>query len=75
VCREVGGALVRCVTCKLPKKPIGRDSADPGLCTVADCPGYMDEPRASELWPGEVYGEAHGHMGWHWTWAANHPGA
>lgn len=68
ICRRVGGNLVKCAVCGRLKQPIGRD---PGLlrgrdlCSSTDCPGYLQEPHAGELWPGERYGDSLGHMDWH----------
>ena len=52
---ERGGArdaFVYCTVCGRPKKPIGRDSMDNGLCQH-DCEGYRLEPTPSSYWPGE----------------------
>ena len=44
--------FVYCQICHRPKKPIGRDSRDNGLCDH-DCEGYRLEPYPSTWWPGE----------------------
>jgi hypothetical protein len=53
-CSVVGAPLVVCHECGRRKCPQGRDSA-PGhdLCDF-DCIGYLQGPRPSTLWPGEV---------------------
>jgi len=43
---------VYCTVCGRPKKPIGRDSRDNGLCQH-DCEGYRLEPLPSSYWPGD----------------------
>jgi hypothetical protein len=66
ICNRVGGPLVTCSVCGMHKGPVGRSTApaDAGYCSF-DCPGYMQEPRPEELWPGERYGDSLGHMAWH----------
>lgn len=64
VCDQVGGSLVWCVQCDLPKKPFGRDSRTGGFCD-SDCPGYPQMPTPGSLWPGERYGDSLGHEDWH----------
>ena len=44
--------FVYCTVCGLPKKPVGRDSFDTGLCQTG-CEGYRLEPEPSSWWPGE----------------------
>ena len=60
------GALVRCVICKLRKKPIGR-SAPPRIFYCEDgCIGYRIPPLPGSLWPGESefdFGYAVGEQG------------
>lgn len=41
-----------CAVCGRPKKPMGRDSRDNGLCD-SDCEGYYVNPLPGHLWPGE----------------------
>lgn len=65
ICARVGPPLAQCAVCERRKQPIGRSAPDPaGYCT-SDCPGYLQDPRPDELWPGECYGESLGHMDWH----------
>jgi hypothetical protein len=67
ICDKVGGRLVTCAVCGQQKHPLGRDPgvyAANGYCGH-DCPGYMQEPRPGQLWPGERYGDSLGHMAWH----------
>lgn len=52
-CSAACEAQVRCLTCGLIKKPIGRDSRDNGLCDE-DCSGYRQAPAPGHLWPGEL---------------------
>jgi hypothetical protein len=60
------GVAVRCTTCGLTKKPIGRSAPlemANGMCDF-ECPGYQQEPRVGDLWPGETceqFGYDHGH--------------
>lgn len=65
ICNEVGGPLVECVECGMPKVPRGRSVAPELLYCDWDCPGHDKDPRPSELWPGERYGDSFGHMDWH----------
>jgi hypothetical protein len=49
------GMAVTCAVCHLQKVPRGRDvapAAANGMCHW-ECPGYDQEPRAGDLWPGE----------------------
>lgn len=67
ICDRVGGPRVVCTVCNMPKKPLGRSVAlemANGMCD-SDCSGYFADPRPSELWPGERYGDSLGHMDWH----------
>lgn len=67
ICNEVGGPLVTCTVCGMRKHPMGRDpglAAANGYCGF-DCPGYTQEPKPGELWPGERFGDSRGHMEWH----------
>ena len=48
-----GPDYVKCETCGLRKKPIGRDASPYWYGCDSDCPGYMQDPRPSCLWPGE----------------------
>jgi hypothetical protein len=52
------GVSVKCVVCGQNKCPRGR-SAPLGayLCDSETCPGYAQEPRAGDLWPGETEGD------------------
>lgn len=47
---------VECGTCGRIKHPIGRSvplEAAGGYCGV-DCPGYSEDPKPGDLWPGEL---------------------
>lgn len=67
------GVVVRCATCGLMKKPIGRSGplqatyCEPNHFAEQDgCDGYDQEPRVGTLWPGETcadFGYAHSHDG------------
>jgi hypothetical protein len=49
------GISVYCAACGLRKKPVGRSAPlamANGLCDD-DCPGYREEPKPGDLWPGE----------------------
>lgn len=50
---EVCENMPVCDTCGRRKKPLGRDSADNGLCGT-DCPGYAQGAIPGHLWPGEL---------------------
>lgn len=65
ICARVGGSLVTCSTCHQLKQPRGRSAPIGAYYCDTDCPGYYDDPKPEELWPGEVYGESLGHMDWH----------
>lgn len=50
------GIAVNCAVCGLRKQPFGRSapmSSAGGLCAGDECPGYMQEPKPGDLWPGE----------------------
>jgi hypothetical protein len=52
---EVGEA-VYCLICNLRKKPRGRSAPlemSNSLCD-SDCPGYYEDPKPGDLWPGET---------------------
>ena len=62
------GVRVACFTCRLTKKPVGRDAPMAAANSYCDyeCPGYWDGPRVGSLWPGEseyVFGFAVGDVG------------
>lgn len=50
------GVSVTCTVCGMRKKPVGRsapmDMAN-SLCDY-DCPGYKQDPKPGQLWPGET---------------------
>ena len=50
--RKPSDPYVHCTVCGLPKKPLGRDSLDTGLCQTG-CEGYRQSPEPSTYWPGE----------------------
>ena len=67
ICNQVGGPLVECTVCHMPKHPRGRDPglyASSGYCQH-ECPGHDQEPIPGSLWPNERYGDSLGHMDWH----------
>ena len=45
------GIYVKCKTCDLQKKPLGRDA--PVTMCDEGCTGHMDAPKPGQLWPGE----------------------
>ena len=49
------GTTVTCATCGERKKPWGRDqsAADNSPMCGNHCPGYYQEPKPQDLWPGE----------------------
>lgn len=52
-CGRVGAPRVRCSTCGRTKAPHGRSvSPETPMCDE-ECPGYREEPRPDQLWPGE----------------------
>ncbi len=55
------GIAVECTTCGMRKAPRGRSVPDAllgGLChddySRMTCPGYWDDPKPGDLWPGET---------------------
>ena len=53
------GAPVECVICHKRKRPVGRSvpiEMESSLCHY-ECPGYYEEPKPSDLWPGESRAE------------------
>lgn len=67
ICARVGGALVECSVCHKRKAPLGRAAPLSSDYCDRDCGGYRADPQPEELWPGEKYGDALGHMDWHET--------
>ena len=51
------GVFVRCVTCGLMKKPVGRSAGLMAHYCDDDCAGYRDKPLPGSLWPGETEAE------------------
>ncbi len=53
------GTEVECTVCLQIKEPLGR-SAPLGMimCNSVECKGYYEEPRPSQLWPGETWEES-----------------
>ena len=47
------GVRVECTECGLQKKPRGRSGPPMPMCDD-ECPGYSQEPRVGDLWPGET---------------------
>jgi hypothetical protein len=51
------GCRPECSTCGRAKAPVGRSvpgEAAAGICTSTNrCPGYYEEPKPCDLWPGE----------------------
>lgn len=47
-----------CTLCGLRKTPRGRSSAMiyMKMCSLWECPGYLEEPTPSSYWPGEADG-------------------
>lgn len=62
------GIAVSCTVCRRTKAPRGR-SVSPVMyhdyCTMFnECPGYYEDPKPGDLWPGETceeFGFAHTH--------------
>jgi len=54
--RPMLGVRVDCATCGRRKKPHGRSAPMEmgGDMCDDDCPGYRQDPRVSDLWPGEM---------------------
>jgi hypothetical protein len=51
----VTGCRSECKTCGRTKAPVGRSIAPAmagGVCDF-DCPGYYENPKPCDLWPGE----------------------
>jgi hypothetical protein len=50
------GVAVECVVCHRRKKPVGRSAPDAmaGSLCDSECPGYYEDPRPGQLWPGET---------------------
>jgi hypothetical protein len=47
---------VDCTTCGMRKKPVGRSAPMEMANSLCDheCPGYYQDPKPGELWPGET---------------------
>lgn len=55
-CKKVGPPLVRCTECGKRKCPLGRDPgmvAADSYCDWNGCEGYWQDPKPSQMWPGE----------------------
>ena len=54
--REMVGVAVECTVCGLRKKPVGRSAPMEMANSLCDheCPGYRQDPKPGELWPGET---------------------
>ena len=50
------GTSPECATCRHIMAPLGRSVPLPlaGSMCNDDCPGYMDDPKPDQLWPGET---------------------
>ena len=53
------GMAVTCRECGMIKQPIGRSApmGTAGLYCTTDCGGYWNDPKPSQLWPGETQEE------------------
>lgn len=62
------GIVVKCAVCGYTKQPWGRDAPiGSHYCTRDECEGYMQDPQAGSLWPGETeaeFGYPVGPYGW-----------
>lgn len=54
--KEQVGVAVDCTVCGRRKKPVGRSApmAAYGSLCESECPGYYEDPKPGELWPGET---------------------
>lgn len=48
------GIAVYCTTCTHRKCPRGRSAPPVLVMCDRECPGYDQEPRVGDLWPGET---------------------
>ena len=50
------GISIDCSTCRRSKPPRGRSVADAmyGSVCNSECPGYWEDPKPGDLWPGET---------------------
>lgn len=50
------GVSIECTTCRRTKAPRGRSVAPATSGSLCDdtCAGYRNDPKPSDLWPGEV---------------------
>ncbi len=55
-CTEACESAPACRVCGLRKRPLGRSvplKMENSLCGY-DCAGYLEQPQAGHLWPGEL---------------------
>jgi hypothetical protein len=48
------GVTVYCSQCGQRKQPRGRSAPMGAAYCDSECPGYNQEPRVGDLWPGET---------------------
>jgi hypothetical protein len=53
---ELVGFSVTCTFCGRRKKPVGRSAPMEMANSLCDneCPGYRQDPKPGQLWPGET---------------------